>query len=119
MQTKYSCLCYKTDLYFHGCGLAIKVDEFGYSDRVIDYEKKRRKAIEKDLDCKVIRINPDEKDFNVFKSIDRIHRRIKNSPKRSLIDKISRRLFRLKFQSKYSIKSRSLNHVVNETLPGL
>ena len=94
MQTKYSGLCYKIDFYFH---------EVGYSDRVIDYEIKRQKAIEKDLDYKIIRINPDEKDFNIFQVINRIHRRIKKSPKRSLIDKISRRLFRLKFEPKYSI----------------
>ena len=33
----------------------------------IDHEIQRQKALEKELNCKFIRIDPDEEDFNVFK----------------------------------------------------
>ena len=48
----------------------------------------RQKALEKELNCVFIRINPDEKDFNIFKEINKIHRHIKKSFKKFLIDKI-------------------------------
>ena len=38
-----------------------EVDEQGHSSRDIDYEIERQKAIEKELDCKFIRINPTKK----------------------------------------------------------
>ena len=66
IQTQYSVLGYMIDLYFHVYKLAIEVDELGQ------------------LNCLFIRINPDEKDFNIFKEINKIHRHIK----KSLIDKI-------------------------------
>ena len=37
-------------------------------------------------------INPDEKDFNIFKAINEIHSDIKKSTKKSLINKISKRI---------------------------
>ena len=47
MQTQYSVLGYRTDLYFYGYKLEIEVDEKGHKDRNIDHEIKRQKAIEK------------------------------------------------------------------------
>ena len=47
-----------------------------------------KKALERELNCVFIRINPDEKDFNIFKEINKIHRHIKKSFKKFLIDKI-------------------------------
>ena len=60
MQTKYKVVSYKVDLYFHDYKLAIEVDENGLSDRNIDYEIKRQKAIEQELSCKYIRIDPEK-----------------------------------------------------------
>ena len=37
----------------------MKVDELGHSDKNIDYKTGKHKAIEKELGCKFIRINPD------------------------------------------------------------
>ena len=88
MQTQYSVLGYRTDLYFHDYKLAIEVDELGHTNRNIDNEIERQKALEKELNYIFIRINPDEKDFNIFKEINKIHRHIKKSFKKSLIDKI-------------------------------
>ena len=55
------------------------IDELGHNDRNIDYELQRKRAIEKELGCVFIRISPDEKDFSIFKEINKIHRHIKKS----------------------------------------
>ena len=87
-QTQYSVLGYRFDLYFHEYKLAIEVDELGHTNRNTNNEIERQKALEKELNCVFIRINPDEKDFNNFKEIYKIHRYIKKSLKKPLIDKI-------------------------------
>ena len=79
MQTQYSVLGYGIDLYFHKYKLAIEADELEHTNRNIDNEIERQKALEKELNCIFIRINPDEKDFNIFKEINKIHRHIKKS----------------------------------------
>ena len=108
MQTQYSVLSYRIDLYFHKYKLAIDVDELGHADRNINNEIERHKVLEKELNCAFIRINLDEKDFNIFKEINKIHRHIKKSSKKSLIGKISKRLLELEFKSNHSIKSKCL-----------
>ena len=90
MQTQWSVLGYRIDQYFHDYKLAIEVDEYSHKDRDIDYEIKRRKAIEKDLGSEFIRIDPNKHDFNILKAASETHRHIKKSSKRSLIDKISK-----------------------------
>ena len=55
-----------------------------------------------------IRINPHEKNFNIFKEINKIHRHIKKLTKKSLIDDLSKRLLELEFNSNHSIKSKYL-----------
>ena len=82
MQTQYSVSGYSIDLYFHEYKLAIEVDELGHADRNINNEIERQKALEKELNCVFIRINPDEKDFNIFKEINKIYRHITQSKKR-------------------------------------
>ena len=89
MQTQYTVLNYRIDLYFHKYKLAIEVDELDHNDRNIDYEIQRQKALERELNCVFIRINPDEKNFNIFKEINKIYRYIKKLSKKSLIGKIS------------------------------
>ena len=42
MQTKYTVLNYRIDLYFHEYKLAIENDELGHNDRTIDYEIQRQ-----------------------------------------------------------------------------
>ena len=107
MQTQYSVLGYKIDLYFHDYKHAIEVEEKSRKDRSIDHEIKRQKGLEKELNCEFIRINPDEKDFNIFKTLNEIHREIKKftkeSANKSLIDELSKKLLKLKFKSNNSI----------------
>ena len=88
IQTEYSVLGYRIDLYFHDYKLAIEVDEFGLSERNIDYEIEIQKAIEKELACKFIRINPDVKDYNNFKAINKIKSHIEKSTREALRDEI-------------------------------
>ena len=42
MQTQYTVIGYRIDLYFHEYKLAIEVDELGHNDRTIDYEIQRQ-----------------------------------------------------------------------------
>ena len=46
-------------------------------------EIKRQKAIEKELSCKLIRIDPDKEDFDIFVTINEIFRNIKLSSKKN------------------------------------
>ena len=124
MQTQYSVLGYRIDLYFHDYKLTIEIGEKGLEDRNIDHEIRRQKALEKELSCEFIRINPNEKDLNIFKAINEIHRPItkstkkltKKSTKKSLIDELSNKLLRLEFKSNNSIKTRCLKSFVKKIL---
>ena len=78
MQTQHSVLGYRIDLYFHKHKLAIEFDELGHAARNLSHENERQKALQKELDCVFIRINPDGKDFNIFKERNKIHRYIKD-----------------------------------------
>ena len=88
MQTQYSVLGYRIDFYFRDYKLVVKIDEKGHKDRNIDHEIKRQKALEKELSCEFIRINPDEKDFNIFRTINEIYRQI-----RKLNEKPTQKIF--------------------------
>ena len=77
METRYCVLTYMIDLYFHEYKLAIEIDEKGHKDRKNDREVKRQKEIKNKLNCKFIRINPDEENFNISKAKNKIFRHIK------------------------------------------
>ena len=64
-----------------------------------------------------IKIDPDRKNFNVFKEINKIHRHVKKSTKKSLINDLSKRLLELEFKSNQSIKSKCLKWIVKKILP--
>ena len=104
MQTQYSVLGCRVDLYIHGLIIySIEIDENGHSDRSIDYEIKRQKATEQELGCNFSRIDPNEEEFDAFKVINEIFRHIKQSTKRTLIYRISIRLLGLEFKSNNTI----------------
>ena len=119
MQTQYTVLNYRIDLYFHKYKLVIEIDELGHNDINIDYEIQRQIALERELNCVFIRVNPDAVDFNIFREINKIHRHIKKSSKKSLIDKISKRLLELESVKNHSIKSKCLKWIVEKILPTL
>ena len=76
MQTQYSVLSYRIDLYFHKYKLTVEADELGHSDRNINDEIERQRALEREINCVFIRINPHEPDFNILREINKIHRHI-------------------------------------------
>ena len=79
MQTQYTVIDYRIDPYFHKHKLAIEVDELRHADRNLYNEIERQKALERELNWVFIRINPDEKDSNIFKEINKIYRHIKKN----------------------------------------
>ena len=127
MQTQYSVLGYRIDLYFHDYKLAIEADEKGLKDSNINHQIERQKAIEKKLGCEFTRINPGKKFFKIFKAVNGIHRHIKKSSKespeestkKSLIKNLSKRLLELEFKKNNSIISKALKYVVKKILPSL
>ena len=79
LQRQYNVSGYRIDLYFLDYKLAIETDENGHSDRNIGYKIKKQKAIEQELNCEFIRIDPGKIDFDIFKAINEIFRHIKES----------------------------------------
>ena len=69
METQYTTIGYRIDLYFHKHKLAFEFDELGHVERSLNNEIERQKALERKLNSVFIRINPFEKDFNIFKEI--------------------------------------------------
>ena len=69
METQYSVLGYKIDLYFCDYRLAVEVDGKGQRDGDINNEIERQEAIKEKLKCKFIIINHDEQNFNTFNAI--------------------------------------------------
>ena len=92
MPTWYSVLGYRIDLYFYEYKLAIEIDELGHNDRNTDYQIKRQREIEKELNCVFIRTNPDAADFNINKLNNQIFKHIQSKGKNAvnkLINKIA------------------------------
>ena len=86
---------------------------------MLNIKQKDKKAIEKHLGCKFIRINPDEQNLNIFEAISKIQRNIKESSKKLYIDKISERLLILEFKSDHVIKLKCLKYFAKKILPSL
>ena len=105
---QHNVLGYRIDAYFSKYKVAIEVDEQGHNGRDIDYKIERQKAIEKELGCKFIRINPAKKDFveigKIQNYINKSTKRLtEESLKKSLIQELSNKLLRLEFKSNNSI----------------
>ena len=64
-----SVLAYRIDAYFPKYKSAVEIDEQGYNNRHIHYEKGRQDVIEKKLGCEFISINPARENFNIFVEI--------------------------------------------------
>ena len=100
----------------------METDEKDHQDRDISCEIERQNALEKELGCEFIRINPDKNFLNIFKAHNEKFRHIKESnkestkelTKKSLIDELSNKLLKLEFEKNNSIKSKWLKHVVEK-----
>ena len=69
------------DLYFTEQKLAIEVDEKRHTDRSKTRDEEREKNLKYQHGCKIIRINPDAEDYNIFLEISKKHNHIVNQPK--------------------------------------
>ena len=106
MQTQYSVLSYRIDLYFHKYKLAVKVDELGHADRNVKDEIERQKALERELNCVFVRIDPDAPNFSMLREINKIYIHInqvtkqqtEQKTKKSVIDNLSNELLKLEFK---------------------
>ena len=77
MQTHYRVLEYKIDIYFYDYKLPVEIDGKDHQDRDISREIEKQKALEKELGCKFIRINPNKENLSIFKAQNEIFRHIK------------------------------------------
>ena len=109
MQTECFILSYRIDLYFHDYKLAIEIDENRHRDGNIDYEMKGQKVSEQELGFKLIRIDLDKEDFDIFRAISEIFRHNKQSTKKTLRNKLSTRL---EFKSDNITKSKAIKFIV-------
>ena len=120
---QHNVLSYRIDAYFPKYKLAIEVHEKNHNDRDIDYEIRRQKALEKELDCEFIRINPAIKKFETGKIqnhiINSTEKMTKKSTKESVTSELSNKLLGLKFKANNSIKTKCLKDVVKKILPEL
>ena len=57
-------ILFRNDVYFIEYFLTVEIDEKCYTDRDLIFEKKRQKAIEKELGCKFIRINTSKEGYD-------------------------------------------------------
>ena len=68
--------------------MAIEIYELGHNDRYTDYESKRQREIENELNCVLIRINPDAVDFKIIELNNQICKRIIQSKEKNAGKKV-------------------------------
>ena len=112
-------LSYRIDLYFLDYRFAIEVDGFNHYVRDIEKESKRQKYIEKKLNCNFIWNDPNENNFNVLKLLIKYIDKFKNHVKDYLINRISKKILVLEFESNHSILSKTFQRSVNNIFSDL
>ena len=115
IRIQYTVLGYRIDLYFYKYKLAIEIDELGHNDRNTDYEIKRQREIEKELDCVFIRTNPDAADFKMNRLKNQIYKHIIKSKKEKLKRKFAKEL--LIYASSIFIQLKPIKNYVKKYLP--
>ena len=72
IEDEYKVNKYFIDLIFPVHKLGIEIDENAHMDRSKFKEQRRNEIIKKEIGFKIIRINPDKEDFDIFDRIDKI-----------------------------------------------
>ena len=103
-------LGYRIDAYFPKYKLAVDVDELEHSTRAIESEIERKKAAEKEVNCKFVRINPAKENFDVGK----IQNFSVKSTRKNVIHNISNKFINIKFKSNNNIKTKCLKYIVKK-----
>ena len=57
-------ILFRIDIYFTEYFLAVEIDEKGHTDRNLIFVEKRQKALEKNLNCELIRINTSREKYD-------------------------------------------------------
>ena len=112
MRIQYTVLGYRIDLYFYEYKLAIEIDELGHNDRNTDYEIKRQREIEKEINCVFTRTNPDAADFNMNRLRNQIYKHIIKSKEEKLKSKFAKDL--LSYTSSMFILLKPMKHFVKK-----
>ena len=68
----FSVLHYLIDYDFPKCKLATEIDKLIIKIEIKQNKKKKKKELKEYLDCKFIRINPDEKDFSAYDELGKV-----------------------------------------------
>ena len=98
IQTHYRVLGYIIDIYFHDYKLAVEIDEKDHQYRDIICEIERQKTLQKELDCKFIRIRMklNEMKYEIFRHVKESNKESnKELTKTFLIDELSHKLLKL------------------------
>ena len=112
---QYTVLGYWIDLYFYEYKLAIEIDELGHNDRNTDYQIKRQKEIEKELNCVFIRTNPDAADSNINKLKNQIFKHIIQAKEEKLKNNSAKEL--LTYVSSIFIPLKPIKYFVKKYFP--
>ena len=75
-----------------------------------------QKATQQELGCKFMRLEPGKEEFHIFRAINKIFRHIKQSSKKTQINKISTRLLGSEFKSDNTIKPKTMKFILKKTL---
>ena len=94
-------ILFRTDIYFTEYFLAIEIGEKGHTDRDLIFEEKRQKALEKKLNCKFIRINTSNENYDADYEASRIQSfisKFKDKKNKSKIKALEDEIKKLKLQ---------------------
>ena len=102
-------------MYFSEQELVVEIDEKGHIDRNKNKENERKIKIEKNLNCKFHRINPDAENFDIFVEISKIQNYITKSSEEKMKSKLAREL--LSYMSTISKLLKYIRYSIKKILP--
>ena len=93
---------FRIDVYFIKYLIAVEIDEKGYTDRDLIFEKKRQEALKKKLGCKFIRINASKESYDADYEATRTETFISKFKEKQL-KKLNKKIKKLEDRSNHSI----------------
>ena len=92
-------ILFRIDIYFTEYFLAVEIDEKGHTDRNHIFVEKRQKALEKKLNCQLIRINTSRENYDAGYEASRMQTfisKFKDKEKKNEIKKLKDEIKKLK-----------------------
>ena len=113
-ETGCAYILFRIDIFFTKYFLAVEIDQKGHTDRDLIFEKKRRKSLEKKINCEFIRINTSRENYDASYEASRIQTFISNSNKNK-IKELEDEIKKLKLQlANPSVKNNDNNDNDND-----